>query len=51
MVAAALDRAESGMDFADALHLGRSAHCQGVATFDRRLVGAAKARAVGVNIN
>jgi hypothetical protein len=43
VVATALDLAERGMDFADALHLGKSARCQGFATFDRRLVKAAKA--------
>jgi predicted nucleic-acid-binding protein len=36
-VAAALDLATFGMDFADALHLGRSGHCDGFLTFDRRL--------------
>lgn len=36
-VAAALDLAALGMDFADALHLGRSRHCEGFVTFDRRL--------------
>lgn len=29
MVAAALDLAEKGMDFADALHLTRTGHCKG----------------------
>jgi predicted nucleic-acid-binding protein len=43
IVAAAFDLAEKGMDFADALHLGKSAHCEGMATFDRKLVKAAKA--------
>lgn len=43
LVAAALDLAEKGMDFADALHLSRSAHCEGFVTFDRKLVKAAKA--------
>lgn len=43
VVAAALDLAEQGMDFADALHLGRSVHCQGFASFDRKLVKAARA--------
>lgn len=43
MVAAALDLAESGMDFADALHLTRSGHCEAFVTFDRKLVKAAKA--------
>ncbi|WP_442579511.1 type II toxin-antitoxin system VapC family toxin [Mesorhizobium sp. ASY16-5R] len=43
IVAAAFDLAEKGMDFADALHLGKSAHCTGFATFDRKFVRAAKA--------
>jgi predicted nucleic-acid-binding protein len=43
MVAAALDLAETGMDFADALHLTRSGHCEAFVTFDRKLVKAAKA--------
>jgi predicted nucleic-acid-binding protein len=43
VVATALEFAEKGMDFADALHLGKSAHCEGLATFDRQLVKAAKA--------
>lgn len=42
VVARALDLAEQGMDFADALHLERSAHCDGFASFDRKLVKAAK---------
>jgi predicted nucleic-acid-binding protein len=42
LVAQALDLAAGGMDFADALHLGRSAHCEGFATFDRRLAKAAR---------
>jgi len=42
-VANALDLAEKGLDFADALHLGKSAHCEGLVTFDRKLVKAAKA--------
>jgi predicted nucleic-acid-binding protein len=29
---------ESGMDFADALHLARSTRCDGLVTLDRRLV-------------
>lgn len=41
IVAAALDLAEAGMDFADALHLGKSAHCDGFITFDRKFVKAA----------
>ena len=43
VVASALDLVEKGMDFADALHLGRSAHCEGFASFDRKLVKAAQA--------
>ncbi|KUM26643.1 twitching motility protein PilT [Mesorhizobium loti] len=43
IVSSALDLAETGMDFADALHLGKSAHCAGFATFDRKLVKAARA--------
>ena len=42
VVAVALDLAENGMDFADALHLGKSAHCEGLATFDRKFVKAAR---------
>ncbi len=43
LVAAALDLAEKGMDFADALHLCRSAHCENFLTFDRKLVKASRA--------
>lgn len=43
MVAAALDLAEKGMDFADALRLTRTGHCEGFVTFDRKLIRAAKA--------
>lgn len=43
LVSSALDLAEAGMDFADALHLGKSAHCSGFATFDRKLIKAARA--------
>lgn len=42
-IAAALDLAERGMDFADALHLGRAAGEDAFLTFDRRLVTAAQA--------
>ncbi|WP_214473580.1 type II toxin-antitoxin system VapC family toxin [Mesorhizobium sp. dw_380] len=47
VVSSALDLAEEGMDFADALHLGKSAHCSGFATFDRKLVKAARAAGHG----
>ncbi len=42
-VATALDLAEKGMDFADALHLARSTQCTGFTTFDRKFAKAAKA--------
>lgn len=42
-VAAALDLAEKGLDFADALHLTRTGHCEEFVTFNRKLVKAAKA--------
>ena len=41
-VAAALDLADKGIDLANALHLGRSAHCERFATFDRRFLKAAR---------
>ncbi len=46
LVATALDRAERGVDFADALHLGKASHCEAMVTFDREFIRAAKA--VGV---
>lgn len=42
-VAQALDHVGQGMDFADALHLGRAAQCDAFATFDRKLVRSAAA--------
>lgn len=36
-LAAALNWMEAGMDFADAVHLARSAHCSDFLTFDRKL--------------
>lgn len=47
-VAAAFDLAENGMDFADALHLGRSAGQDAFLTFDRRFVKAA--RSAGIDL-
>jgi len=38
MLAEALDRAENGMDFAGALHLGAAGRCEAMLTFDRRLI-------------
>jgi len=46
LVATALARVERGMDFADALHLGKAGHCEAMVTFDRKFIKAAKA--VGV---
>ena len=34
----ALDHAERGMDFADALHLGAAARCEALLTFDLRFI-------------
>lgn len=45
-VAAALDLAEQGMDFADALHLGRASGQDVFLTFDRRFVKAAQAAGI-----
>ena len=36
LVAKAMDWAEAGMDFADALHLATAAECESFLTFDRR---------------
>jgi predicted nucleic acid-binding protein len=38
LVAAALDQMKAGMDFADALHLGRAEACDSFATFDQHLI-------------
>ncbi len=43
LVATALDRTAHGLDFADALHLGRAEDCDAFLTFDRRLIKTAKA--------
>ena len=37
LVAKAMNWAEAGMDFADALHLAAAAECEGFLTFDKRL--------------
>jgi predicted nucleic-acid-binding protein len=42
LVAVALDRVEGGMDFADALHLGRAEGADAFLTFDRDLIKAAR---------
>ena len=48
MLAEAFDRAEKGMDFADALHLGAAAQCEALLTFDRRFIETARDAAVRV---
>jgi predicted nucleic-acid-binding protein len=49
LVALALDWAEQGMDFADALHLAKAANCEAFISFDRDLAKAArKANAVAL---
>ena len=42
LLAEALLRAEQGMDFADALHLGAAAQFEAMLTFDRRFIEVAK---------
>ena len=46
LLAEALDRAEAGMDFADALHLGAAARCDAMLTFDRRFIAQARGSTV-----
>ena len=41
IVARALNWAEEGMDFADALHVAAAADCEGFVTFDKRLIRSA----------
>ena len=48
MLAEALERAENGMDFADALHLGAATRCEAMLTFDRRFIERAKGSLVPV---
>ena len=38
LLAEALNHAENGMDFADALHLGAAGRCEAMLTFDRRFI-------------
>jgi predicted nucleic-acid-binding protein len=49
-LAAALDRTEAGMDFADALHLGGADSCDAFLTFDRRFVKAASRMGIKIVI-
>jgi predicted nucleic-acid-binding protein len=46
LVATALERVASGMDFADALHLGRAEACDGFVTFDQQFIRAARSAGV-----
>lgn len=49
VAAQALEWFEAGLDFADAVHLAKSAHCDALLTFDRALIaGAANLRCVPV---
>ena len=48
LLAEALARAEEGMDFADALHLGAGAGSEVMLTFDRRFIEAARDASVSV---
>ena len=49
LLAEALARTETGMDFADALHLGAAAHCETILTFDRKFIGSASGLSVRVS--
>ena len=44
----ALDNADKGMDFADALHLGAADHCKAFLSFDRKFIRMAKGDSVPV---
>ena len=48
LLAEALEHAERGMDFADALHLGAAARCDAMLTFDRRFIRMARDSSVRV---
>ena len=48
LLAEALDHAEKGMDFADALHLGAAARCETMLTFDRRFIETARNASIRV---
>jgi predicted nucleic-acid-binding protein len=50
-LAKALDWAERGMDFADALHLAQAGDCDGFVSFDGRLVRAARRASAGKVLN
>ena len=48
LISEALDLAETGMDFADALHLGAAAGCVALLTFDRKFIDSAASSSVRV---
>ncbi len=48
LTAEARGRAEKGMDFADALHLGAAARCEAMVTFDKRFMASAGEASVTV---
>ena len=48
LLAEALEHAERGMDFADALHLGAAAQCEAMLTFDRHFIRMAAGTTVRV---
>ena len=48
LLAQALDLAEKGMDFADALHLGAAVRCEAMLTFDRQFIESARHASVRV---
>jgi predicted nucleic-acid-binding protein len=50
-VLVALDAFDTGLDFADALHLARSSRASGFATFDQRLARRAKALALAPKVD
>jgi predicted nucleic-acid-binding protein len=49
-VLAAVDAFDSGLDFADALHMARSSRASGFATFDQQLARQAKGLALAPNV-
>jgi predicted nucleic acid-binding protein len=49
-VLVALDAFAAGLDFADALHLSRSAHTGAFATFDQRLARRASSLALAPSV-
>ena len=48
LLSKALNRAEKGMDFADALHLGAAAGCETMLTFDRQFIESARNTSIRV---